>query len=298
VQASRRSVTACCKREVLHLSLGIRSQVYVLSELFEDRGATLLSTVQQLPELQKLDVFYEGEEPDGIAINDSNGLPRCKEVAGLHSRSLQWLRVAMLDGPAEGNTLRLRGLPELRTCVLLGHARRSDLHIQIDAASFKGAPKLQQLHVEYDDELRLSDGSLERLTALTKLTLADCRLKSVPADVASLSATLSVLDLSRNDPLQLDAETVTNIVQCSRLTTLSLVKEEVLAWTDSIDVERDPHEEGYAPAPWDLWSGVLLGAAAVCVSPAAWSGSGRPNTVYLVSTEVCQATGTDSSAQR
>ena len=226
----------------------------MLGDLFKDRGATLFSTVQQLPELQKLDVYYEGEEADGIPIADTNGLPRCKELARLHSRSLRWLRVSMLDGPAEGNTLRLRGLPELRTCVLLGHARRSDLHIRIDAASFDGAPQLQELHVEYDDELQLSDGSFEHLTALTKLTLADCRLKCVPAGVASLSATLCVLDLSRNDPLQLDDAAVTNIVECSRLTTLSLCKEEVTAWTDSIDVDRDPKREGYAPSPWDLWS--------------------------------------------
>ncbi len=210
----------------------------MLHTLLKDRGAALFKMVRDLPELTRLDVNYEGDSADEIDIGNNNGLPRCKELAGLHSRSLQWLRVAMLDGPAEGNTLRLVGLPELRTCILLGHARRSELHVRIDAASFEGAPKLQELHVEYDDHLQLSDGCFEHLTALTKLTLADCRLNCVSADVTSVSGTLCVLDLSRNDPLQLDVETVTDIVQRSRLTSLILCKEEVLAWTDSIDVER------------------------------------------------------------
>ena len=230
-------------------------QVYMLHTLLEDRGAALFKMVQQLPELTTLNVHYdEGDSADEIEIADNNGLPRCEELASLHSRSLQWLRVVMLDGPAEGNTLRLRGLPELRTCVLLGHARRSDLHVRIDAASCEGTPKLQELRVEYDDHLQLSDGCFEHLTALTNLTLADCRLQRVPAGVTSLSDTLCVLDLNRNDPLQIDADVITKIVKCSRLTTLSLIKEEVLAWTDSIDVERDPEQEGYAPAPWNLRS--------------------------------------------
>ncbi len=105
-------------------------------ELFTDHGATLLRTIQHLPALTDLDVSYlalqeELREP----LSSTNGLPACKELADMHSRSLTRLDVSMLGGPSNGNTLRLIGLPELQSCRLSGEphvrrATRADEHVR------------------------------------------------------------------------------------------------------------------------------------------------------------------------
>ena len=159
----------------------------------------------------------------------------------------------MFGGPAEGNTLRLEGLPELRTLTLNGIIG-VPANMIVNAASFRGAPKLQALRLRSDAGLEMQAGSLQQLTALTALTLEDCGLRSVPADLASLSATLCVLDLSNNDHLQVEAATVDSICGCSQLRTLALYKRDISEWQDDLahsawrEIRRHTGETGYIPA--------------------------------------------------
>ena len=112
--------------------------------LYDDRCAMLLRTIKHLPALARLDVHFDGDLGDMRHDPDEcHGLPRCKELAKLHSRSLTQLRVCMLGGPEDRNTLRVAGLPELRSCALVGDAQLPELNLRLDAASFQGAPKLQ-----------------------------------------------------------------------------------------------------------------------------------------------------------
>ena len=88
--------------------------------LFEDRGETLLAAVGRLPALKALHITYHGVVQTLLApVSDRNGLPRCEELASLHSRSLTRLSVGMLGDPEKADTLRLVGLPELRSCRLM-----------------------------------------------------------------------------------------------------------------------------------------------------------------------------------
>ena len=87
-----------------------------------------------------------------------------------------------------------------------------------------GAPQLQTLRMSFFDGLQLQPGSMHQLTALTSLALVSCGLQSVPADVALLSTTLRVLDLSGNDDLQIDDVAVDSIVSCSCLRVFGLLK--------------------------------------------------------------------------
>ena len=191
--------------------------------LFDDRGATLLSTVQLLPALTELDIYgTDGEAVLIDPVSDDNGLPRCRELAELHSRSLTWLRVCMIDGPADGNVLRLKELPQLRSVELNGHLEYPPIHMRIDAASFEGTPKLQNLHLQDDRGLVLQDGSLQQLTALTALRLLRCNLHSIPADLASVGMTLRVLDMSLNRQLRVSHSAAASILQCSRLEKLGM----------------------------------------------------------------------------
>lgn len=240
-------------------------QVVVRNELFKDRGAALLSAVKRLPALETLDISYDTNvDFDEGEISDINGLPCCKELAQLHSRSLTRLRVCMLDGPTRNNMLRLSGLPELRSLELVGHEgidrdppEAPALNIRIDAASFKEVPQLQSLQITFGKDLILLDSSLVQLTALTSLALTGCGLQSVPADLSSLCATLRELELSRNEPLQLDDAAVASIVQCSRLTVLGLHKPDVQVIVRSNVGETlwqtiDEYvEESYYPAQWN-----------------------------------------------
>ena len=229
--------------------------------LFDDFGISLLQVVGRLPALTDLVIDHDGavqekrtvateEDPDADLSN--SGLPHCDELEDLHSDSLTRLSMAMLGGDPEGNILRLVGLPELRACQLFG---RPDMpmNVTIDAASFQGAPQLQSLRLYYDEGLQLQPGCFQHLTALTALALAGCGLGSVPAEVASLSATLCVLDLSCNDRLQVDAAAVATIVCCSRLQTLGLYKPDISAWELELpgawqQIEQHMQHEGYAPA--------------------------------------------------
>ena len=222
--------------------------------LFDDRGAMLLETVQQLPVLADLTISFKGYT-DSIVwpVSDYHGLPQCKELATLRSRSLTRLHLKMLGGPAEGNTLRLVGLPELRSCTL-ENIVGLPANIRIDATSFHGAPKLQALHLRFDEALQLQDGCLQQLTAVTALSLESCGLRSVPAGIASLSATLRTLDLSDNDHLQIDAAAVDSICECSQLQILSLYKGDLLEWGDDLgttaldEVQQQIDKRGYVPS--------------------------------------------------
>jgi len=231
--------------------------------LFDDRGATLLWTIQRLPALLELDVSFRGYPDSVIApISDEHGMPHCRQLAALHSRSLTRLDVKMIGGPddIDGNTLRLVGLPELQSCTL----KNSDglpAHICIDAASFHGVPKLQALHIRFDEALQLQDGCLQQLTALTALSLKGCGLRTVPDSIAALSATLCVLDLSENDDLQIDAAGAERLLACSQLQALGLYKEDMSIWIDSIlmtDARRDFRQlidqRGYVPAQFSAES--------------------------------------------
>ena len=240
----------------------------VRNVLFEDRGATLISAVQLLPDLADLDIsceYYEMVDVDAHA-SDGKGLPRCAELAGLHSRSLTRLSVFMLDGPAEGNTLRLSGLPQLQSCEIIT-GPDTPLHIRCDAARFQEVPQLRSLCVHNDVALDLQPRSLVRLTALTSLTLRGCGLRSVPADVASLSGTLRDLDLSNNDPMQIDDAAVASVVQCVQFRKLCVRKlpgDILIRWRSKLSrntwqpIERLIEEEGYCPAQWSEESVRLL----------------------------------------
>ena len=84
-------------------------QVTIDNMLFQDRGVTLLRTVQMLPALTDLCIDYQGEVSKLRApVSDSNGLPRCKELAELRSRSLTDLKVWMFGGPSQGNAAAQR----------------------------------------------------------------------------------------------------------------------------------------------------------------------------------------------
>ncbi len=231
-------------------------QVRLEDVLFEDRGATLLWTVQRLPALTDLDIRFEGSVPKlQRPVSDDNGLPRCGELAELHSRSLTRLSVSTLSGARDvRQTLHLVGLPELRFFQLQG-AKPMPAAARIEVASFRGTPKLQELHLQdIRAPLPLEVGSLDQLTALTALSLKGCGLRRVPDSVWALSSTLCVLDLSNNGRLQIDAAAVANIVECSKLRTLGLYKPSIHDWSSKLDgavwegISHHMVQEGYAPA--------------------------------------------------
>ena len=232
----------------------LRPQVAVCSELLEDRGAALLCAVRRLPALEDFEISFNGETEDlGAPLSDSYGLPRCKELAELHSHSLRQMSVHMLGGPETENMLRFGGLPALRSCELVGDSD-APLHMRIDAASFQGAPLLQRLSLHHEEGLQLQPGSLAQLAALTSLTLSDCGLQTVPVDLASLNATLCELDLSHNARLQIDGAAVAAVMSCSRLRTLSLFRRMhsrypyELANATWRDVEQNIGQQDYSPA--------------------------------------------------
>ena len=231
----------------------------------EDRSATLVSVVPHLPALADLTIRFLDQQDLDDADTDGEGLPRCRELSELHSRSLTRLRVDLFDNPDAdgGNTLRLVGLPELRSCQLrdgMGPRVKPPLGLGIDAASFRGAPQLRSLRIKYVKGLQLRDSSLEQLTRLTSLTIEWCDLRKVPVGVAALGATLRVLDLTGNGPLQLDEAGVAAILQCSRLTTLSLHKPCIRAWQIKLGpdawqpIAQHMDEEGYTPAQYSMES--------------------------------------------
>ena len=191
----------------------------VRSALFEDRGATLIWTVSQLPMLTDFDIYgLDDDDRASAPGSEAYGLPRCQELAELRSRSLTRLRVCMLDGPEECNTLRLAGLPELRSLDLYGE-EYVWLDMQIDETSLSTVPQLHALHLRSIDGLHLQPGSLAQLTALTALRLIECGLHGVPGDVALLRSTLRVLDVSNNVQVQVDSAAMLNILACSELRT-------------------------------------------------------------------------------
>ncbi len=191
---------------------------------FQDHGATLLRTVCQLPALTDLNVHSPEDGHRRITpLRDDRGLPRCRELAELQSPSLTRLRVCM-ESYNDDSTLQLAGLPELRSCYITG-IRPGALDINIDDTSFQAVPQLQALTLRNADEVQLQPGSLAQLTALTALRLIDCGLDGLPADVASLSGTLSVLDVSDNIDLELDGAAVASILACSRLRTFGCYKQ-------------------------------------------------------------------------
>ena len=225
--------------------------------LLADRGVALMRTVQRLPALLDLDIDnYEGLDWSILraARSIGNGLPACEELAQLHSRSLTRLRVSMLDARDEDDVLRLSALPELRSCQLLGSETLGG-YIQLNPASFQGAPRLQHLYLDSIWALDLQDGSLAPLNALTSLTMTNCAIKKVPTDVASFADTLCELDLGGNEDLQLDSAAAARIVQCSRLRTLGLRKPDISAWGEHIcggweSFEEHMDDVGYTPSLW------------------------------------------------
>jgi len=229
--------------------------VIVDNVLFQDRGATLLRTVQMLPALTDLCMDYQGEVSKLRApVSDSNELPRCKELAELRSRSLTVLKVCMLGGPVEGNTLRLSGLPELRSCTLITQpAMRANM--RVDAKSFRGLSQLRSLDLVGDEGLQLKEGSFEQLSGLTSLALMQCGLRSVPASIASLSM-LCELDLGHNPRMRINRAAVATIVRCSSLRVIGLSRPNIAHWEDSLGpawqrVEQHMAREGITPAQLD-----------------------------------------------
>ena len=162
----------------------------------------------------------------------------------------------MLGGPSEGNVLLLSGLPELRSLSLIG-----DLDVpcnpHIDSSSFQGAPQLQCLRIHWDKKLQLHPGTLAQLTGLTSLILIGCGLRSMPADVALLRASLCELDF-RSNSIQVDGADVTSIPQCAKLSKLHLERSGVDCWEHEVGADPDDNvwqfvkeqldREGYVPA--------------------------------------------------
>ena len=208
---------------------------------FTDRGATLLWTVQHLPALQQLAIVHDtsdlGYDQLPRVSGDDNGLPWCEDLASLRSASLTQLIVSMLGGPPDGNTLRLSGLPELRSLNLAGEPD-IPLSIRVDAASFRETPRLQSLQIQCDEALQLQPGSLAQLTGLTSLRLSRCDLQSMPADLASVGVSLRDLDLQGND-FQIDAAAVASILQCSQLSKLQLERAGIDDWADELDADPE-----------------------------------------------------------
>jgi len=249
------AITSLCSKHFiagsrLHLS-GL--QVKVHDVLFEDRGVTLLHTVQMLPVLTHLAIRHCNEASSLLApVSASNGLPTCKELSELRSCSLTQLKVEMLGCPPDGNLLRLSGLPALRSCWFIGSESDMPLNMCIDGTSFEGALQLQQLHVESDPGLQLQHGSLQQLSALTSLMLRRCGLRSVPADVGFLGGTLRELDLAHNYSMQFTSPALENILQCKRLEVIYLFKPNISQWAGSFgpswpSVEQHMAQEGYVP---------------------------------------------------
>ena len=148
--------------------------------LFADRGAMLMLTVQQLPALTHIDIRCNGlmyglSEP----LSDAYGLPQCKQLAKLHSQTLTELKVRMLDGPETGNTLQLSGLPQLRSCMLIGQGEMP-LNVCITPMSFEGAEQLRSFHLHNDEGLQLQHGSLTQLAAVTNLAFVACGCGACP----------------------------------------------------------------------------------------------------------------------
>jgi len=227
-------------------------QVIVDEIYFEDRGRGLLRIIQRLPALTVFSIGFDGmQEDQEDPVGDTNGLPRCMELASMHSSSLTRLMLYMLARPAEENLLRLGRLPQLRVFELSGEPELPR-NIRIDAASFSGVPQLQSLRLYFDVALQLQNGCLQQLTALTSLVLQGCGLETVPSVVASVSATLRVLDLSWNDPLQIDDMAVTDILACSRLTTIGLAKADIVEWQPQLGdvwqrIMQHMEQEAYIP---------------------------------------------------
>ena len=199
----------------------------------------LLSTVQHLPALTDFSIIGRHADFDlylKSPVSDVNGLPRCQELAALHSSSLTQLRLWMLDSSMDDNLLRLEGLPRLRSFQLRGEPEYGTLSMSIDAASFKGAPQLELLHLQDDADLELQDGCLQQLTALTALKLIACDFGEIPTEVASVSMTLCVLNLSLNDHLQLDDAAVKTVLTCSALQKLGLHKDRLSFDMNSIAI--------------------------------------------------------------
>ncbi len=232
-------------------------QVATHHEYGGDHSAALIWTVARLPALLDLTMRFHAismNAEDGA--DDGLGLPRCQELAELHSRSLTQLRVDLFGDAEDSNMLRLIGLPALRCCQLRGGLCSP---LRTDAATFQGAPQLQSLRVDRFEDFQLHHESLRQLTGLTSLTIEGSALRSMPAAlVASPSATLRVLDLSYNDRLQVDAAAVAAILQCSRLTTLGLYKPGVVKWHVRPDVweplARHHEEKGYTKAHYSVES--------------------------------------------
>ena len=230
-------------------------QVIVDNVLFQDRGATLLRTVQMLPVLTDLSIDFQGEVSKLRApVSDSNGLSRCQELAQLRSRSLTDLKVWMLGGPPDGNTLRLSGLPALRSCILITEPTMR-AHMRIDAKSFRGLSQLHCLCLHGDEGVQLQDANLKQLSGVTSLALRQCGLRSVPASIASLSM-LCELDLGHNPRMPIDRAAVATIVQCSSLRAIGLSRPSIAKWEDSLGpawqrVEQDMAREGITPAQFD-----------------------------------------------
>ena len=221
-------------------------QVTLKNALFEDRGLTLLWTVEKLPDLTDLRIMHKGRASDLAApISGSHGLPECKELAELHSRSLTQLFVSMLGGPPENNTLLLSGLPELRSCTICGSEPATPLNMRIDGASFSGAPQLQELHIENDQGLQLQHDSFQQLSALTWLGLKRCGLSSVPANMSAIGATLCALDLSHNR-IELDGAAVADILQCSSLRAIDLYRQDISTWQSMLGPEWDSVDQQIA----------------------------------------------------
>ena len=151
----------------------------IADDLLKDRGETLLWTVACLPALLELIVSYNnrGVLQWGSTGGVEHGLPRCYELAQLRSNSLTRLRVSMLGGPPQHNTLRLIGLPRLESCVInaASGAYGCTANIRIDADSLKGVQHLRELRINGDAGLKLQPHCFTGLTALTSLSLGGLR---------------------------------------------------------------------------------------------------------------------------
>jgi len=157
-----------------------------------NHGAAVLWAAARLPALSQLDIVYVGTPGESIAA-DQPGLARCQHLSEFHSQSLTQLCLDLAIGA--DSVLRLAAIPNLIVCQLFW--QYSSASLGIDSTTFEGCTRMEELTIFDQRGLSLQRGCFNAMCALTSLTLRECGLLAVPADVAQLGS-LQSLDISLN----------------------------------------------------------------------------------------------------
>ena len=200
--------------------------VHVSGHGLSDCGAAVIRAASVLTSLQRLKLMYVKQPGSEYVELQDVGLPRCKDLAVLSSNSLTKITVVMDNGT--GDTLRLVGVRNLQKCRLLGYAA-STAEFRIQSTSFAGCTGLVELTLCHMRGLTLQAGCLRAMSALSKLTLSNCGLLAVPADVAQLTA-LRCLDLRNNRDLGIDETEISMLRKLKKLRVLKVAHDAVTAF--------------------------------------------------------------------